>query len=155
MQWIDIAEARARGAVTLAKHACTTRPTCDATRPRKNAMHMRRRRWWWCGDRGVRKMQTSSGVAMALARAAYHCDARGFQSYTRCPSSPPTPCPMNAPLMLLWGENDPWMTPTKAERIMEIKPSATYSPVPAGHCPQDDNPADSNIAFVEWVETVA
>ena len=62
---------------------------------------------------------------------------------------------LNAPLMLLWGENDPWMTPTKAERIMEIKPSATYSPVPAGHCPQDDNPADSNIAFVEWVETVA
>ena len=39
------------------------------------------------------------------------------------------------------------MTPTKAERIMEIKPSATYSPVPAGHCPQDDNPMDSNIAL--------
>ncbi|CAH0378573.1 unnamed protein product, partial [Pelagomonas calceolata] len=29
------------------------RPTCEARRPRKNAMHMRRGRWWWCGDRGV------------------------------------------------------------------------------------------------------
>ena len=62
---------------------------------------------------------------------------------------------LNAPVMLLWGENDPWMTPTKAERIMEIKPSAIYSPVPAGHCPQDDNPTDSNNAFVKWAETVA
>ena len=41
--------------------------------------HERAQRWW-CGDRGVRKMQTSSGVAIAFARAAYHCDARGFQS---------------------------------------------------------------------------
>ena len=42
------------------------------------------------------------------------------------------------PLMLLWGEKDPWMTPTKAERIMEIKPEAYYAPVVAGHCPHDD-----------------
>jgi hypothetical protein len=56
------------------------RPTCEAKSPRKKAIVIKRGRWWWCGDRGVRKMQTSSGVATAFARAAYHCDARGFQS---------------------------------------------------------------------------
>ena len=46
-------------------------------------------------------------------------------------------------LMLLWGEKDPWMTPTKATRIREIKPHAVYSPVAGGHCPHDDCPRES------------
>ena len=45
-------------------------------------------------------------------------------------------------LMLLWGEKDPWMTPTKATRIREIKPHAVYSPVAGGHCPHDDCPRE-------------
>ena len=60
----------------------------------------------------------------------------------------------SGPVMLLWGEKDPWMTPTKAGRIMEIKPGATYTPVLAGHCPQDDNPEDSNRALAEWVASL-
>ena len=62
---------------------------------------------------------------------------------------------LDVPVMLLWGENDPWMTPSKAERILEIKPNATYSPVSAGHCPQDDNPVESNDAFLAWAKSIA
>ena len=54
------------------------------------------------------------------------------------------------PLMLLWGEKDPWMTPTKANRILEIKPDALYTPVIGGHCPHDDCPAASNAALLAW-----
>ena len=57
-------------------------------------------------------------------------------------------------LMLLWGEKDPWMTPTKAARIREIKPNAVYSPVLGGHCPHDDAPTESNAALLRWAETL-
>jgi pimeloyl-ACP methyl ester carboxylesterase len=59
------------------------------------------------------------------------------------------------PLMLLWGEKDPWMTPTKAERIMEIKPEAYYAPVVAGHCPHDDAPVECSAKLGDWAEGLA
>ena len=46
---------------------------------------------------------------------------------------------------------DPWMTPSKASRIMELKPTAFYKPVLAGHCPQDDAPVEANEALADWV----
>ena len=58
------------------------------------------------------------------------------------------------PLMLLWGEKDPWMTPTKAERIMEIKPDAYYAPVVAGHCPHDDAPTECSAKLADWAEAL-
>jgi pimeloyl-ACP methyl ester carboxylesterase len=57
-------------------------------------------------------------------------------------------------LMLLWGEKDPWMTPTKASRIREIKPNAVYSPVIGGHCPHDDCPRESNAALLAWADAL-
>ena len=54
------------------------------------------------------------------------------------------------PLMLLWGETDPWMTPTKAERIMQMKPDAVYAPVLAGHCPHDDAPVECSEKLADW-----
>ena len=59
------------------------------------------------------------------------------------------------PLMLLWGEKDPWMTPTKAERIMEMKPEAYYAPVVAGHCPHDDAPVECSAKLGDWAEGLA
>ena len=57
-------------------------------------------------------------------------------------------------LMLLWGEKDPWMTPTKATRIREIKPHAVYSPVAGGHCPHDDCPRESAAALLAWADAL-
>jgi len=59
------------------------------------------------------------------------------------------------PLMLLWGEKDPWMTPTKAERIMEMKPEAYYAPVVAGHCPHDDAPVECSAKLGDWAQGLA
>jgi len=59
------------------------------------------------------------------------------------------------PVMLLWGEKDPWMTPSKASRIMELKPGALYKPILAGHCPQDDAPVIANETLADWVDSVA
>jgi len=56
------------------------------------------------------------------------------------------------PLMLLWGEKDPWMTPSKAERILEIKPDALYAPVLAGHCPHDDAPVECSAKLADWAK---
>lgn len=56
------------------------------------------------------------------------------------------------PIMLLWGEKDPWMTPSKAARIMEIKPDAHYAPVVAGHCPHDDAPVECSAKLADWAK---
>ena len=68
-------------------------------------MHMRRDRWWWCGDRGVirtdadriteqrRRYRLREGGVLSL-RAA------GVPVVDALPSSsPPTPWPMNAPML--------------------------------------------------------
>eukprot|EP00873_Tetraselmis_striata_P045519 jgi/Tetstr1/465783/TSEL_010405.t1 len=57
-------------------------------------------------------------------------------------------------VMLLWGERDPWMTPTKAELIMALRPDALYVPVLAGHCPQDDAPQESSEAIAKWAASL-
>jgi pimeloyl-ACP methyl ester carboxylesterase len=61
----------------------------------------------------------------------------------------------DGPLMLLWGEKDPWMTPSKASRILEMKPDAYYAPVAAGHCPHDDAPVECSAKLGDWAEGLA
>ena len=53
-------------------------------------------------------------------------------------------------LCVVFLDQDPWMTPSKAARIMELKPTAFYKPVLAGHCPQDDAPVVANEALADW-----
>jgi pimeloyl-ACP methyl ester carboxylesterase len=60
----------------------------------------------------------------------------------------------NGPLMLLWGVKDPWMTPEKASRILEIKPNAHYVPINAGHCPHDDAPVECSRKMGDWAESL-
>jgi hypothetical protein len=47
------------------------------------------------------------------------------------------------------------MTPSKAERIMEMKPEARYVPVVAGHCPHDDAPVECSEALANWADEIA
>jgi len=44
------------------------------------------------------------------------------------------------PVLLLWGQLDPWCTPAIADRIMAFYPYATRVNVSAGHCPHDEAP---------------
>eukprot|EP00271_Cylindrocystis_brebissonii_P004039 TRINITY_DN153_c0_g1_i3.p1 TRINITY_DN153_c0_g1~~TRINITY_DN153_c0_g1_i3.p1 ORF type:complete len:434 (+),score=47.48 TRINITY_DN153_c0_g1_i3:163-1464(+) len=61
---------------------------------------------------------------------------------------------LQVPMLLLWGELDPWMTPSKAAKISALYPSATYKGLRAGHCPHDEAPEAVNAALEEWVSNL-
>jgi len=50
------------------------------------------------------------------------------------------------PLMLCWGENDPWIRPAAADKIQALYPSSLRVSIDAGHCPHDEAPEDVNLA---------
>lgn len=61
---------------------------------------------------------------------------------------------IDVPLLLLWGMNDPWMTPSKAEKILKVYPKAEMIPLDAGHCPQDEIPTLVNQSLEAWIQKV-
>jgi pimeloyl-ACP methyl ester carboxylesterase len=61
---------------------------------------------------------------------------------------------LKSPLLLLWGEADPWMTPAKARRFQQFYPDAALEWVDAGHCPHDERPEVVNAAIDGWIKQV-
>eukprot|EP00798_Chlamydomonas_sp_ICE-L_P014777 gene14777-20827_t len=61
---------------------------------------------------------------------------------------------LKVPLLLLWGDKDPWIVPSTGYNIQKLYPSADLRFVSAGHCPHDDNSEDSNRELLEWMSTV-
>jgi pimeloyl-ACP methyl ester carboxylesterase len=59
---------------------------------------------------------------------------------------------LERPLLLLWGEADPWMSATKARRFQQYYPDATLKWVDAGHCPHDERPEVVNAAIDDWIQ---
>jgi pimeloyl-ACP methyl ester carboxylesterase len=53
----------------------------------------------------------------------------------------------DCPLLLLWGEYDPWIRPAAADKIQALKPSCSRISINAGHCPHDENPEAVNDAI--------
>ncbi|XVF17924.1 hypothetical protein REPUB_Repub10bG0166700 [Reevesia pubescens] len=62
---------------------------------------------------------------------------------------------LTCPLLLLWGDLDPWVGPAKAARIKEFYPNTTLVNLQAGHCPHDEVPELVNKALVDWLSTLA
>ncbi|XVF59654.1 hypothetical protein PTKIN_Ptkin07bG0293100 [Pterospermum kingtungense] len=62
---------------------------------------------------------------------------------------------LTCPLLLLWGDLDPWVGPAKATRIKELYPNTTLVNLQAGHCPHDEVPELVNKALVDWLSTLA
>ena len=56
------------------------------------------------------------------------------------------------PMLLLWGDYDPWIRPSSADRIQQLYPLAERFSVPAGHCPHDDLPEPVNHGLLEWLD---
>lgn len=56
------------------------------------------------------------------------------------------------PLLLLWGEADPWITPGKATQFCQHYPAAELQLLDAGHCPHDERPDLVNAAIDQWVQ---
>ncbi|XP_023552597.1 pheophytinase, chloroplastic-like [Cucurbita pepo subsp. pepo] len=58
------------------------------------------------------------------------------------------------PLLLLWGDLDPWVGPAKANRIKEFYPNTSVVHLKAGHCPHDEVPELVNSALMDWLATL-
>ena len=61
----------------------------------------------------------------------------------------------SAPLLLLWGQADPWVVPARANKIKELYPQSTLVFLEnSGHCPHDDTPLETNAELIKWMKTL-
>lgn len=60
---------------------------------------------------------------------------------------------IQAPIFLLWGELDPWITPASADRIQRLFPAAERVDIAGGHCPHDDVPQLFLPPLNRWLES--
>ena len=59
---------------------------------------------------------------------------------------------MSAPLLILWGEGDPWMnTRRRSEQFRQHYANLKEHFLQAGHCPHDEVPHQVNQLLREWV----
>ena len=56
------------------------------------------------------------------------------------------------PLLLCWGEEDPWIRPQAADKIQALYPKAIRASIDAGHCPHDEAPDAVNAAIRDFME---
>ncbi|NET02859.1 MAG: alpha/beta fold hydrolase [Sphaerospermopsis sp. SIO1G2] len=89
------------------------------------------------------------------------CDSGAQQVFASILTAPPGPSPeeilpnVNLPLLVLWGDKDPW-TPITGAKIYEEAgkngQDIQIVPIPnAGHCPHDEVPDIVNHAIIDWL----
>ncbi|KAG9452704.1 hypothetical protein H6P81_005608 [Aristolochia fimbriata] len=61
---------------------------------------------------------------------------------------------LSCPLLLLWGDLDPWVGPNKAVKIKEFYPNTSLVNLQAGHCPHDEIPELANKALLDWLSSL-
>ncbi|MBD2100749.1 alpha/beta fold hydrolase [Leptolyngbya sp. FACHB-261] len=86
------------------------------------------------------------------------CDPGAQQVFTAVLSAPPGPSPeellpkVERPLLVLWGEADPW-TPISRGRIYQsYSDQVQFVGIPdTGHCPHDERPEVVNPLILDWL----
>jgi pimeloyl-ACP methyl ester carboxylesterase len=89
------------------------------------------------------------------------CDPGAQKVFASVLTAPPGPSPtellpkVQRPLLVLWGEDDPW-TPIAGAAIyqqqQEKGKDVTFEAIPkAGHCPHDEKPDAVNPLIVDWL----
>jgi pimeloyl-ACP methyl ester carboxylesterase len=59
---------------------------------------------------------------------------------------------MSCPLLMLWGDGDPWMSSrVRGARFREAYPNLVEHYLHAGHCPHDEVPGQVNALIRDWV----
>lgn len=58
---------------------------------------------------------------------------------------------LECPLLLCWGEYDPWIRSAAADRMQALYPTAKRVSIDAGHCPHDESFDQVNQAIREFV----
>ncbi|MBZ8181827.1 alpha/beta fold hydrolase [Oscillatoria salina] len=62
---------------------------------------------------------------------------------------------LQCPLLLLWGEGDPWMNAKeRGAKFKKYYPNLTEHYLRAGHCPHDEVPTEVNRLLRDWVFSV-
>ncbi|KAI5067039.1 hypothetical protein GOP47_0017567 [Adiantum capillus-veneris] len=61
---------------------------------------------------------------------------------------------LSCPLLLLWGDLDPWMGSSKVEKIKSLYGPTSVVRLQAGHCPHDEAPGMVNEALIKWVSSI-
>lgn len=62
---------------------------------------------------------------------------------------------LDCPLLLCWGEYDPWIRPQAADKVQAIYPEAQRVSIDAGHCPHDEAPEAVNEAILNFMKQTA
>lgn len=93
------------------------------------------------------------------------CDPGAQKVFASILTAPPGPKPsdlmptIHQPLLILWGEADPW-TPIRGatlyQQLAEHQPDrVTFKVIPeAGHCPHDERPQEVNPLILDWLATL-
>lgn len=90
------------------------------------------------------------------------CDPNAQKVFASILTAPPGPKPeellpqVNCPLLILWGEDDPW-TPISGAKIYQIlaanRADVKFQSIArAGHCPHDEAPQIVNSAMLDWLQ---
>ncbi|MBF2036395.1 MAG: alpha/beta fold hydrolase [Leptolyngbyaceae cyanobacterium T60_A2020_046] len=93
------------------------------------------------------------------------CDPGAQKVFASIVTAPPGPKPtdllpkIRQPLLVLWGENDPW-TPIQGAEVYrrlsttpEAQPAVTFQSIPkTGHCPHDERPEVVNPRLIAWLQ---
>jgi pimeloyl-ACP methyl ester carboxylesterase len=93
------------------------------------------------------------------------CDPGAQQVFASVLTAPPGKSPnellenLQHPLLILWGEDDPW-TPIKGAKIYQdlavSDANVEFYPIPqAGHCPHDEKPEIVNQLILNWLRNSA
>ncbi|MEP0909299.1 alpha/beta fold hydrolase [Leptolyngbya sp. GB1-A1] len=91
------------------------------------------------------------------------CHPNAQKVFAAILSAPPGPKPesllpkITQPLLILWGEKDPW-TPISSAKfyqdLAEEKEHVQFIPIPdTGHCPHDERPDLVNAHILNWLNT--
>lgn len=88
-------------------------------------------------------------------------DMGAQQVFASILTAPPGPHPaellplIQHPLLIIWGETDPWTPITGAkiyQDLAEINPSVQFISLPnTGHCPHDERPEQVNTIILNWL----
>jgi pimeloyl-ACP methyl ester carboxylesterase len=88
------------------------------------------------------------------------CDPGAQRVFASVLTAPPGPTPaellprVQVPLLVIWGEADPWTPIAGAAIYKKYTESAplTFVSIPnTGHCPHDENPNAVNPAILDWL----
>ena len=90
------------------------------------------------------------------------CESSAHKVFSSILTAPPGPKPeqllskLQHPLLVLWGENDPW-TPIEGaaiyQQMAQTSSQVEFSAIPqAGHCPHDEKPEIVNPLIRDWLE---